>query len=157
MNTTLTANRSILLTAAALLLTLVSGCGGASVGPEAQVREWLGSAQEAAEAKQRRKLMSMVSESYRDGRGFDRSDVETMLRAYFLRQKSVNLAASIDEVRVFGDTAAEVDVTIGMAGRNDGVMGFSASAYNMSLELEQQGGDWMLISARWGRVGEKLE
>lgn len=157
MNAPLTATRSLLLATAALVLAFTVGCGGSSSGPEAQVREWLSAAQSAAEAKERRKLMGMVSEGYRDGRGYGRGNVETMLTAYFFRQKSVQVVASVEEVRVFGDTAAEVDVTIGLAGSNDGVLGFSASAYNMSLELQQESGDWMLISARWGRVGEKLE
>ncbi len=142
---------------ATLVLMLAGGCGGPSAGPETQVRDWLATAQGAAEEKKRRKLMSMVSEGYRDGRGFGRGDVETLLTAYFLRQNSVKLVTSVDDVRVFGDTAAEVDVTIGLAGSNDGVLGFSASAYNMSLELQQESGDWKLISARWGRIGDKLE
>jgi hypothetical protein len=157
MKARLTAIRPVLLATATLMFALTGGCGGPSSGPEAQVREWLGVAQGAAEEKQRRKLMRMVSEGYLDGRGYSRDNVETMLIAYFLRQKSVKLVTSIEEVRVFGETAAEVDLTIGLAGSNDGVLGFSASAYNMSLELQQESGDWMLISARWGRVGEALE
>jgi len=153
----LTATCLRLLAITALTLAFASGCGGPSAGPEAQIRQWLIAAQDAAEAQQRRKLMGMVSAAYRDARGNSRSEVETKLRAYFFRQESVNLVASIDELRVFGDTAAEVDVTIGLTGKNDGVLGFSASAYNMSLELQQEDGDWMLIAARWGRVGDKLE
>jgi len=43
-----------------------------------------------------------------------------------------------------------------MAGQNDAVLGFSADAYRFQLELEREGDDWLLISARWGELGEEL-
>ena len=110
----------------------------------------------AAEAKERRALVGMISPSYADGRGNKRSDVEDLLRVYFLRQHSVSLLSSIDEVRVYGTTAAEIELTVGLAGTNDGVLGFSADAYTFELELERDGGDWLLLAARWGQLGEEL-
>ena len=43
-----------------------------------------------------------------------------------------------------------------LAGTNDGVFGFSADAFRFQLELERDGDDWLLISARWGELGEEL-
>jgi hypothetical protein len=43
-----------------------------------------------------------------------------------------------------------------MAGRNDGVLGFSADAYKFELELERDGNEWQLISARWGELGKEM-
>ena len=43
-----------------------------------------------------------------------------------------------------------------MAGSNEGVLGFSADAYDFALELELDGDDWQLISARWGELGREL-
>ena len=112
--------------------------------------------QAAAEAKERRKLISMISPAYSDARGNDREDINNRFRLYFLRQNTVKLLVSIDDIRIFGDTAAEIDLTAGMAGTNDGALGFSASAYRFELELERFDGDWQLISARWGRLGDAL-
>ena len=64
--------------------------------------------------------------------------------------------ANIDEIRVFGESAAEIELTVGMAGKNNSVFGFSADAYKFELELEGDNGDWQLISARWGQLGEEL-
>jgi len=66
------------------------------------------------------------------------------------------LLTKIEEIRLYGDSAAEIELTVGMAGQNDSVLGFSADAYRFELELEREGGDWLLISARWGELGEEL-
>lgn len=120
------------------------------------MREWLSTAQAAAEAKERRKLMSMISPAYSDARGLDSDDVENRFRLYFHRQNVIRLLVSIDEIRVIGDTAAVVDLTAGLTGTNDGALGFSASAYRFELELEKADGDWELLSARWGRLGDEV-
>jgi len=65
------------------------------------------------------------------------------------------LLSSIDEVRVIGGTAAEVSVTVAMAATTNNALGFNADAYRFELELEYDGDDWQLISARWGELGEQ--
>ena len=59
-------------------------------------------------------------------------------------------------MKVIGGTAAEVSITVGMAGTNDSALGISADAYRFELELEFDGDDWLLISARWGELGDQL-
>lgn len=140
----------------AFLSLLLGACGGPELGPEEQLRQWVSTAQTAAEAKERRAMMDLISPAYADGRDNDRDDVGNMLRVYFLRQHSIKLLLSIEEIRMFGDSAAEIDMAVGMAGTNDGTFGFSADAYNFQLELELDGDDWQLISARWGELGEEL-
>jgi len=146
--------RALVLVAAAALLA--SACGGPGTPADAQVRDWVSRGIEAAEGKQRRELVGMISPAYADARGNERDAVEDMLRFYFMRMNSVELVTSIEEINVIGDSAAEVLLTVGMAGTHDGVLGFSADAYRFSLELEQVAGDWQLISARWGEVGKEL-
>ncbi|HNP62898.1 MAG TPA: hypothetical protein PKH39_03130 [Woeseiaceae bacterium] len=139
-----------------VLLLMLSACSGPATDAEAELREWLSTAQAAAEAKERRKLMSMISPAYSDARGLDSDDVENRFRLYFHRQNVIRLLVSIDEIRVIGDTAAVVDLTAGLTGTNDGALGFSASAYRFELELEKADGDWELLSARWGRLGDEV-
>jgi hypothetical protein len=78
-----------------------------------------------------------------------------MFRIYFLRQNSIELLTSIDDIRVFGDDAAELDLTVGMAAANEGTFGFSADAYNFEFELIRDDDEWLLISGRWGEVGNE--
>ena len=134
----------------------MSACGSPPGSPEAEIRAWVAAGQRLAEEKDRNALMDMISPAYRDGRGNERDDVENMFRLYFMRQNNIELLTSIEDIRVFGDTAAELDLTVGMAGTNDGVLGFSANAYNFELELVRDGDDWLLIAGRWGEVGGEI-
>lgn len=133
-----------------------SACSGPATGPEEQLRMWVSQGTSAAEAKDRRELVSMISPAYEDSRGNDLTDIENSLRAYFFRQNDIKLLTSIQEIRLFGDSAAEIDLTVGMAGKSDGVLGFRADAYKFRLELQRDDDEWQLISARWVALGEEL-
>lgn len=134
---------------------LLSACGSPE-DAETQIREWLEQGEELAEARNRRGLAAMMSPSYSDQKGNDRAAIENLLRFYFLRQDTIALITHVESIEVFGDTAAEVTMTIGMAGRNDGALGFSADAQRFAFELEQVDGDWRLMAARWADLGETL-
>ena len=138
------------------VLLLLAACGGPVSAPEEELRAWVAEGIDAASAKERRRLVGMMSSAYTDARGNERSDIEDMLRVYFLRQNKIALISNIEEITVYDDTAARVMLTVGMAGTNDGVLGFSADAYRFALELEKDGNDWLLIAARWGELGDEL-
>ena len=136
--------------------SLLLACGGPDGTSEAALRAWVVEAQALAEEKKRRPLVDFISPDYGDARGNEREDIENMLRLYFLRQHNIKLLTTVDEIRLYDDSAAEVDLTVGMAATNDGVLGFSADAYRFEMELVRDGGDWSLISARWGEVGGEI-
>lgn len=138
------------------ILVLLAGCGDPPTAPEEEIRNWVADGVEAAEARERRRLVDMISPAYADSRGNDRKAIENTLRAYFIRMNNVQLVTSIEDIRVIGDTAAEVTIKVAMAGTHDGVLGFSADAYRFAFELERDGGEWQLIAARWGELGKEL-
>ena len=154
-------NQRLLAIPASLLALVVflslSACGGPASAPEEEIREWVRAGVEAAQAKERRRLVGMISPAYVDARGNQRDGIEGILRWYFLRMNSVQLVTSIEDITVIGDTAAEVVVKVAMAGTHDGVLGFSADAYRFALELERGSDDWQLISARWGELGKEMK
>ncbi|MEX2126521.1 MAG: hypothetical protein WD795_21685 [Woeseia sp.] len=141
--------------AAALACAAVGACTP-SPEPEEAVRLWVNDAQAAVEEQDRNGLMEMISESYVDARGNDRSDLEQMLRIWFLRNRNAVVVSRIDDLTVVGDTAAHVLLTVGMAGTGDGVLGLTADAWRFELELENGGDRWVLIGARWAELGEDL-
>lgn len=145
----------MLCTVIAVLAMLVA-CGEPPTEPEEELRAWVEAGVNAAENKERRDLVGMISESYVDAHGNDRGGIEDMFRFYFLRQNKIGLLTKIEEITIYGDTAAKLIMTVGMAGTNDGVLGFSADAYRFELELEKGGDDWQLISARWGELGHEI-
>ena len=126
------------------------------MGPEEAVRDWVERGQQAAEEKDRDALVDMVSPAYADARGNSRNDLENMLRVIFLRQKKIALLVRTEELNVYDDSAAQLTLQVGMAGTNENLLGFSADAYRFEMELERDGDDWLLISARWAALGENL-
>lgn len=143
--------------AAALGWTLLAACSGPSGSAEDAVRGWVDQGVELAKEKNRRGLVRMISPDYTDGRGNDRDAIEDMFRFYFLRADDIGLLTRIEDVTVHGDTAAELLLSVAMAGTTDGVLGFSADAYRFEMELEREGDDWLLIGARWAELGEELK
>ena len=148
-------NRALCLAAAALVLLV--GCGDPPSEPEAELRAWVDAGIASVEAKERRAVVGMVSEAYVDGRGNERSDLDKLLRVYFHRMQNIKLLPKIEEITIYGDTAAQLVLTVGMAGTNDGILGFTADAYRFQLEVEKEGDEWHLISARWGEIGSELK
>lgn len=139
----------------AILIAGIAGCGPATE-PEESLRQWVRQGHEAAETKDRKTLVRMISPAYRDARGNSRDDIENLFRLYFLRAQKVALITKIDRLEVTGDSAGELGLSVGMAGTHDGTLGLSADLYRFEMELERKGRDWQLISARWGAVGDKL-
>jgi hypothetical protein len=144
-----------------LLFTLsvtvyLAACGDPPTAPEEELRAWVAAGAAAAENKERRELVGMVAPSYADARGNDRDGIDNTLRAYFFRQHEIGLITRIEEITIYDDTAAKLVLTVGMAGTNDGVLGFSADAYRFEMEVEKASGEWRLISARWGELGDEL-
>ena len=135
---------------------LLASCGGNDGSPSDALREWVSAAERAAEEKDRGELLSMISRSYADSRGNNHDKIGDTLRAYFFRQQSIALLTNIDEISLMGDSAALVNVTVGMAGTKNSAFGINADAYEFELELELIDDDWMLIGARWGELGENL-
>jgi len=140
-----------------VLVGLLCACSEPPTGPEGEVRSWVERGVAAAESKERSALIDMISPAYADARGYNRARIGDMLRVYFLRMQTIELITSVDEINVMGDSAAEVLITVGMAGKRDNLLGFSADAYQFSLELEKGGSDWNLISARWGQLGKEMK
>ena len=138
-----------------LICALLAGCGDPALGPEEALRQWVADAEAAAEDKDRRGLLNMISESYTDSRGNDYERVGQILRAYFLRQKKIVIVSKIDEIVINAGTAAEIDLTAGMAGTR-GSFGLDADAYRFNLELEYDGNRWLLIGAQWGQLAGEL-
>ena len=139
-----------------LTLLILAACGGTESDPEDALREWVARGEVAAEEKDRRGLLDMISKDYADARGNDHERIGNILRAYFLRQQSIVLLTSIDDIILSGSTAARIDLTVGMAGTRNNLPGFNADAYKFELELEKPDDDWLLIGARWSELGGDL-
>lgn len=134
-----------------IISTFAAACSAPAGSSEEQIRAWLDAGQNAAEDRDRRALLDMVSERYVDRRGNSRDDISNILRALFLRHGSVTLLTRVESLEIFDETAAEVTLTVGMAGDR-----LSVDAKRFVLELERANDEWKLIAARWGDLNESL-
>jgi len=136
---------------------LIVACGPADpdASPEDELRAWVARGEIAAEEKDRGGLLDMISEDYADSRGNDFEQIGNLLRVYFFRQDSIALPTSIDDISVMGETAAVVNITVGMVGTRNSRLGLNVDAYRFEFELEKVDDEWLLIGARWGELGGK--
>ena len=141
---------------AALLVVALTACGDTGNTAEDEIRAWIDRGHEAAENKDRGELVGMISPAYSDARGNSRDDIENLFRFYFLRSNRVALLVDVAEIEILGGTAAEVGLTVGMGATTDSALGFNADAYRFALELENDGGEWLLVSGRWSEIGGEL-
>jgi hypothetical protein len=139
----------------------VLGCAPASA-PEQQVRDVIAAGKAAAEDRDHRALMALVSHDFTDGQGGDAASVSQYLRAYLISHPGLRLATRIDSVKFPYDDMAQVRVTVGtlaggMAGELPGDKGaaeakrldVAANLHSVELELQREGGDWKVTRAEW--------
>lgn len=140
--------------ASGVLTLVLASCGTDTGGPEAELRAWVDEVHAAAEGKDRDAIIDRISTAYADARGNRRDDISNMLRLYFLRANRVEFVPVIENIDVMAETAAEVVLTVAMAGTDHGRFALRADAYRFELELEDVDGDWQLLSARWAELGQ---
>lgn len=138
------------------IATILLACTKSPSQTDEAVRQWVAQIEKSVTEKARRDIVDQISADYGDLRGNEKDDIDKLLRFYFVRQNTIKLLTSIDRIELLGDGAANVELTVGLAGKSDGVFGFSADAYRFSLELQVEDDEWRLVAAQWGEVGQEL-
>ena len=104
----------ITLSVAAVLLVACSE----RTSDEAQVRELIVAAEDAAEARDSSDVLALVASDYGDSEGYDRAQLQNFLRGYFLANPRIEVVATVQDLQfpVDGLGRARVDVTVLPAG-----------------------------------------
>jgi hypothetical protein len=134
--------------ASALAAAMAWGC--AASDPEAEIRELLVAAEEAAEARDAGFFGATLSVAYRDTRGNARDDVVRALRGYFIANQRIEIVSRVDEIVLEGADAARAVVHAGLVGQRTGAAlldGVDAELYRFELELVNDAGAWRIIGA----------
>lgn len=138
----------LLLWAGGLLL----GCSGGTNSPEDEIRNFIAGAVEAAERRSSADLTQMIHDSYLDQRGYNKQQVRSLLRVYFLRHKNIHLFTRIGEIELLGDNQATARLHVAMAGSVisdiDAISALRARIYGFELRLVKQD-EWLLQHASW--------
>ncbi len=133
------------------LIIVMAGCGGDPGSPEQQVRDVIGQAERAAEARDMSDIADLVHPEYQDRNGLDRSMLLNQVRLYLIARQSLELLVSIDEVRFTANDFAEVSVGVAGLGFRTGMGGIGLTADRDRFQIDlarDDNGNCLLIGAR---------
>jgi hypothetical protein len=123
---------------ALILSAALAACASRSTDEE-RVREVFANMESAAEARDASDVLEFIAADYTDNGGYDKAQLQSFLRGYFLVNPNVELLVSIErlEFPVAGLARAEVGVTSVLAGDRE--------RFNVELRLEE--GEWRIVRA----------
>ncbi len=117
-------------------LVTLAACAGRGSDDE-QVRAVFADAEKAAEARDASDVLEHVASGYADSRGFDKAQLQSFLRGYFLANPKIEVLLDIEslDLPVPGLAQARIDVTVLPAGDRT----------TLDVELRQQDGAWRIV------------
>ena len=131
---------------------LFLACTSKPTTPEDEIRLYLKKGVEAAEDRDHGDLTDLIDDGYLDKRGMDKSQLSTLLRAYFFRHKNIYLFTKIRDISFPADNEAEVTLHVAMTGSVisdvSALASLRARMYRFELQLIKQE-EWFLRSAKW--------
>lgn len=141
--------------AGAALLGLLVACGGPETPPEAQIRDLVARAEQAAESHDLSVFKEAVADDYQDNHGYGRQAVLRLIQGMLLRNRQIHLLSLVRDLQVQED-AAQVRVLVAMAGRPidsaEALLNMRADLMRFDAELTRDGDQWRVRSVDWARA-----
>lgn len=139
-----------------LILFLITSCSDEKTSPEDEIKRYIESGKLATESRSHSDLADLMSEQYRDQKGWDKKQLKNMARAYFLTHQNIYLLTKIDSINFQNENNAFVIVHVAMAGTamndlnaiNRSINHLRARVYKFELQLIKED-VWLLQQARW--------
>jgi hypothetical protein len=134
-----------------LILLLIQACSDDG-SAEDQIRRFIDSGVQAAEARSVDDLSELLHANFVDQQGHNGKSLARVLRAYFFRHKNIHLFSRIDNIEMLSANQASVSLYVAMAGTVisdvSALSSLSARIYRFELQLVKQD-DWLLRHASW--------
>jgi hypothetical protein len=134
------ANASLIFITAILLATLLAACGAKS-SDEEQVRTVIDAVETAAEARDASDVLEHVADNYADSSGFDKTQLQNFLRAYFLAHPKLELLVNVESLEFPVDGLAQAVVSIATVELTDPDM------QRLKVEFRRSGSGWQVVRA----------
>ena len=135
-----------------LIIILLSACSNDKLSPEDQIRQYIKTGVEAAEARNSGDLVELVHADYLDAKGYSRNQLEKIAKLYFFRHKNIHLFTRINEIDFLAPDEAQVSMHVAMAGTIIAdvsvLSSLRARIYKFELSLVKTD-EWLLQQARW--------
>ena len=137
---------SLLIIALPIVLT---GCTEPST-PEAEIRALIANAETAAEARDLGDIRPLIAETYTDRRGYDKSELEKLLRFVFVTHQSVHLKVYVESIKFEQTGVANVIALVGMADTAGALPDVDLYQFDVRL-IRNDDEEWQLVEADWRR------
>lgn len=121
--------------------------------PEEQLRQIIETATAAAEEKDLYVLKDFIAESYTDGEGRTKKEIQHILARYFLGYKNIYLLTHIDSITIISELKAKVIVFVATSStqiKNPHTLkDIHADLHRLELTFDKQGKRWLVQSGQW--------
>ena len=138
---------------ALIVSLLLTACNRNEPSLEDEIRQFIDSGIEAAENRSSGDLSDMIRDNYSDARGHNKHQLISLMRIYFLRNKSIHLFSKIKKIEISGHQNAKVELYVAMAGKQISditlLSNYRASIYYFELQLIKPDDEWLLEQASW--------
>lgn len=152
-------NATLLLLGFATLL--FTACSQTDAPLEAQIEQYIASAETAAKERNPLALRALVAENYLDGHGRNQREVVSLAAGYLLRNRNIHTLTRIRHLAFPQPDEAELALLVGLAGEPvddlETLISLQASIYLFELKLVKTDDNWLLERASWKRAsGEDI-
>ena len=134
---------------------LLRACSDEAQSPEEEIRQFIDTGVEAAEARSVDGLEELIHADYRDQKGYSKNQLTNLMRGLFFRHKKVFLFTRIEEINLISEGEAIVNLKVAMAGSQitglEALTNLRAQLYAFELHLLKTD-DWLLQHAKWRRA-----
>lgn len=119
------------------------------------MRAVLATAEVAAEERDLRGLMKLVSSRYEDEEGGSAVELNQTIRGWFLLYPAAHLLTRVESIEFPYRDLARVHLTVGTLGRKASAadtLRVAADVHEVQLELQLERGEWKVTRAAWQPV-----
>lgn len=131
---------------------LLNACADNGLSREDEVRRYIESAVEAAEARDLGAMTDLIHPRYHDQNGYNLKQISNLLRLSFISNKNIFLLTKVNQIEFLADNEALVNLHIAMAASaltdTSALSSLRARIYKFELHLIKRE-EWQLQQAKW--------
>lgn len=128
---------------------VLTGCSEVST-PEAEIRALIAKAEIAAEARDLGDIRPLIAETYTDRRGYNKPDIEGLLRLVFVAHQSVHLQVYVETIEFVQPNIANAVALVGIADTAGALPDVDLYQFDVRL-IRNDDEEWQLVEADWRR------
>jgi hypothetical protein len=128
---------------------VLTGCTEPST-PEAEIQTLIATAETAAEARDLRSIRPLIAETYTDRRGYNKPELEKLLRLLFVTHQSVHLQVYVESIEFEQPGVANAIALVGMADTAGALPDVDLYQFDVRL-IRNDDDEWQLVEADWRR------